>query len=190
MTESEIIKQCKSGDREAFNTLISNYNTQVINIAYGMLTDREDACDAAQEVFVKVYRSIGSFNEKSSFATWLYRITANTCSDFLRKRSRRSNVISLSGYGGEENKELDIEDENASVEDGLEMTERQTAVRKALGELKEEHRLMITMCDLQGMSYDQIADVMKIPTGTVKSRINRARQALKKILLEKRELFL
>ena len=76
MTEQEIIKKCKKGNREAFNVLFSRYQTQVINIAYSMLSDREDASDAAQEVFVKVYRSIQSFNEKSSFTTWLYRITA------------------------------------------------------------------------------------------------------------------
>lgn len=189
MTENDLIKKCKSGNREAFNALFSRYQTQVINIAYGMLSDREDACDAAQEVFVKVYKSIGSFNEQSSFTTWLYRITANTCSDFLRKRQRGGNVVSISGFT-EENKEFDIEDESASVEEGIELSERQAAVRKAISELKEEHRLIITMCDLEGMSYDQISEILKIPPGTVKSRINRARAALKKNLLEKRELFL
>lgn len=189
MTENEIIQKCKKGSREAFNVLFSRYQSQVINIAYSMLSDREDAYDAAQEVFVKVYKSIGSFNEQSSFATWLYRITANTCSDFLRKRQRSGNVVSISGYT-EENKEFDIEDENASVETGLELSERQAAVRQAISELKEEHRLIITMCDLQDMSYDQIAEVLKIPPGTVKSRINRARGALRKILEKKKELFL
>lgn len=189
MTEQDLIKKCKKGNREAFNALFSRYQTQVINIAYSMLSDREDASDAAQEVFVKVYRSIQSFNEQSSFTTWLYRITANTCSDFLRKRQRSGNVVSISSYT-DENKEFDIEDENASVEEGIELSEKQAAVRKAISELKEEHRIIITMCDIEGMGYDQIAEILKIPPGTVKSRINRARNALKKNLLQKRELFL
>ena len=189
MTENEIIQKCKKGSREAFNELFSRYQSQVINIAYGMLSDREDAYDAAQEVFVKVYKSINSFGEQSSFTTWLYRITANTCSDFLRKRQRSANVVSMSTYT-EENKEFDIEDENASVESGIELSERQAAVRKAISELKEEHRLIITMCDLQGMSYDEIAAVLKLPPGTVKSRINRARNALRAILSDRKELFM
>lgn len=189
MTENELIKQCKKGSRDAFNDLVSRCQTQVINIAYSMLSDREDAYDAAQEVFVKVYKSIASFNEQSSFTTWLYRITANTCSDFLRKRQRNGNVISISSFT-DENKEFDIEDENASVEDGVELSERQAAVRRAISELKEEHRIIITMCDLEGMGYEQIAEILKIPQGTVKSRINRARNALRKNLMKNRELFL
>lgn len=189
MTESEIIERCKKGERDAFNMLFSKYQSQVVNIAFGLLSDREDAFDAAQEVFVKVYKSIKNFNGQSSFTTWLYRITANTCSDFLRKRQRGGSVISLN-TSVEENKDFDIEDESASVDAGIEQTERQTAVRNAIRELSEEHRLVITMCDLQDMSYEEIASVLKIPPGTVKSRINRARSALKKKLSEKRELFL
>ena len=189
MTENDLIKKCKKGNREAFNVLFSRYQSHVINIAYGMLSNREDAYDAAQEVFVKVYRSIESFREQSSFATWLYRITANVCSDILRKRQKSGNIVSISGYT-DENKEFDIEDESASVEENMELSERQAAVRKAISALKEEHRIIITLCDLQGMSYDEIAETLKIPPGTVKSRINRARSALKKNLTEKRELFL
>lgn len=189
MTEQDLIKKCKKGNREAFNVLFSRYQSQVFNIAYSMLSDREDASDAAQEVFVKVYRSIQSFNEKSSFTTWLYRITANTCSDFLRKRQRSGNIMSINSYT-DEDKEFDIEDESASVERGIELSERQAAVRKAISELKDEHRIIITLCDIEGLGYDKISEILKIPPGTVKSRINRARSALKKNLLEKRELFL
>ena len=189
MTENDLIRKCKKGNREAFNALFSRYQSQVINIAYGMLSDREDACDAAQEVFVKVYKSISSFNEKSSFSTWLYRITANTCSDFLRKRQRGGNVISIN-TSSDESGDFDIEDESPSVDEKMELSERQAAVRAAISELKEEHRIIITLCDIEGLGYDEIASILKIPSGTVKSRINRARSALKKILMKNRELFL
>lgn len=189
LTENDLIRKCKKGNREAFNALFSRYQSQVINIAYGMLSDREDACDAAQEVFVKVYKSISSFNEKSSFSTWLYRITANTCSDFLRKRQRGGNVISIN-TSSDESGDFDIEDESPSVDEKMELSERQAAVRAAISELKEEHRIIITLCDIEGLGYDEIASILKIPSGTVKSRINRARSALKKILMKNRELFL
>ena len=107
----------------------------------------------------------------------------------MRKRQRSGNVVSISTYT-DENKEFDIEDENASVEEGIELSEKQAAVRKAISELKEEHRIIITMCDIEGLGYDQISEILKIPPGTVKSRINRARNALRKNLLGKRELFL
>ena len=188
MTENDLIKKCKKGSREAFNILFSRYQSQVVNIAYSMLSDREDAFDAAQEVFVRVYKNIESFKGQSSFATWLYRITSNVCSDILRKRQRDTNVISLNQFT-DENKDIDIKDDSPTVEENMELSERQAAVRGAINELKEEYRVVITLCDIEGMSYDEISDMLNIPTGTVKSRINRARNALKKNLMEKRELF-
>lgn len=188
MTENDLIKKCKQGNREAFNKLFSSYQQQVINIAYGMLSDREDAFDAAQEVFVRVYKNIGSFKEESSFTTWIYRITSNVCSDILRKRQRSAKVVSINQMS-EENKETDIPDTSPTPEENAFLNERQRAVREAISELREEYRVIITLCDIEEMSYDDIADILKLPKGTVKSRINRARTALKKNLEKKRELF-
>lgn len=188
MTENDLIQKCKKGSREAFNILFSRYQSQVINTAYGMLSDKEDACDAAQEVFIRVYKNIDSFKEQSSFTTWLYRITVNVCSDILRKRQRNSDIISINSFT-DDNKDFDIPDESPTVEENMELSERQAAVRKAISELKEEYRTVITLCDVEGMSYENIAEVLNIPHGTVKSRINRARNALKKKLMKKRELF-
>ena len=188
MTENDLIKKCKKGNREAFNKLFETYQSQVINIAYSMLSDREDAYDAAQEVFVRVYRNINSFKEEASFNTWLYRIITNVCSDILRKRQKGSKVVSISQMS-EENSDIDIPDEAPTPEESMELTERQAVVREAISQLREEYRVIITMCDIEGMSYDDIAEMLKVPKGTVKSRINRARNSLKKILIEKRELF-
>lgn len=188
MTENDLIKQCKKGSREAFNELFTQYQSQVINIAYGMLSDREDASDAAQEVFVRVYKSIESFKEQSSFTTWLYRITTNICSDILRKRQKNANVTSINQVI-DEKKDLDIKDEAPTPEENVELSEKLRVVREAISELREEYKVVITLCDMEGMSYDEIADILKIPSGTVKSRISRARNALKKKLIDKRELF-
>ena len=189
MTENDLIKKCKKGNREAFNILVTRYQSQVINIAYGMLSDQEDAYDAAQEVFVRVYKGIESFKEQASFTTWLYRITTNVCSDILRKRQKSSNVLSIN-QEYEDNKDIELADTAPTPEESMEIGERQKAVRDAISSLREEYRIVITLCDIEGMSYDEIAQVLKVPPGTVKSRINRARNSLKKILYQKRELFL
>lgn len=188
MTENELIRKCKKGNREAFNKLFETYQQHVINVAYGMLSDREDALDAAQEVFVRVYKNIESFKEQSSFTTWLYRIIANVCADILRKRQRHSKVVSMDSMT-EDDREHDLPDTAPTPEESVYMTERQRAVREAINNLREEYRVIITLCDIEQMSYDDIAEMLKIPKGTVKSRINRARNALKKNLEEKRELF-
>lgn len=188
LTENELIKKCKKGDREAFNRLFEIYQSQVVNIAYGMLSDREDAYDASQEVFVRVYKNIGSFKEEASFNTWLYRIIANVCSDILRKRQKNSKVISISNMSDEEN-DMELPDDAPTPEENMELTERQRIVKNAISQLRDEYRIVITMCDIEDMSYDAIANMLGVPKGTVKSRINRARNALKKILIEKRELF-
>lgn len=184
-----MIKRCKNGDRDAFNELFEQYQSKVINIAYGMLSDRDDATDAAQEVFIKVYRNIASFKENSSLSTWIYRITSNVCNDFLRKRMRSASTVSIS-TGFDDDKEMDIPDNSPLPEEYAEHNEAQRAVRKAISELSDEYREIITLYDVHDMSYENISAVLKCPVGTVKSRLNRARSALKKKLSESMELFL
>lgn len=191
MPESELIKRCRKGDRDAFNELVEIYQSRVINIAYSMLSDREDAYDAAQEAFVKIYRNIGGFKGKSSLSTWIYRIVLNVCNDALRKRQRSAVTVSLSAPSQEDDeKDMEITDDAPSPEELLELSERQRAVRLAISELSAEYKEIITLSDIEGLSYEEMANILKCPIGTVKSRLNRARNALKKKLLKKRELFL
>ena len=189
LPETELIKRCKDGDRNAFNELFAMYENKVINIAYGMLSDREDAYDAAQEVFIKVYKNIASFKENSSLSTWIYRITSNTCNDILRKRQRSVGTVSINSTYDEEEKDMELKDTAPTPAEFAEMTETQRAVREAINELSDEYREVITLCDIEDLSYDEISGIINCPVGTVKSRINRARNALKKKLSEKRELF-
>lgn len=188
MTEQELISKCKSGDRDAFNVLMEKYQKQVFNIAYGMLSDYEDASDAAQEVFIKIYKSIASFKGESSFVTWMYRICSNVCNDILRKRQRRGISVSLDSED-EKDSNLQIPSEAPTPEETVEMNERQKAVREAINNLPTEYREIIIYSDMQQLSYDEIALILKCPKGTVKSRLNRARNALRKKLSSKRELF-
>lgn len=184
MPENDIVKRCKNGDRDAFNELIAMYQSQVVNMSYSMLSSREDALDAAQEVFVRVYRGIGSFKEKSSFSTWLYRIITNVCSDFLRKRRRTPNTVSINASYDDEDKATDIPDTSPTPEEHAQLDERRRALYAALDELKEEYRVVITLFDIEGLSYEEIARITRVPVGTIKSRLNRARSALKKNLTE------
>ena len=189
MPEKNLIKRCKNGDRDAFNELFGMYESKVINIAYGMLSDRDDAYDAAQEVFIKVYKNIASFKENSSLSTWIYRITANTCNDFLRKRQKQSASVSISIVSDEEH-DMDIPDTAPMPDEYAELNEAQKALREAISQLNDEYREIITLYDVEDLSYERIAAILSCPVGTVKSRLNRARKNLKKILSEKRELFL
>ena len=191
MGEKELLKKCRQGDRDAFNILVQTYQRQVINLAYGMLSDTEDATDAAQEVFIKVYRNIDRFEGKSSLSTWIYRITSNVCKDFLRKRTRTIQSISIyESSEDDDDRPMEIKDSSPTPQEHMEITETQREVRKALDELPEEYKSVIVMYDLEGLSYDEISNVLQCPVGTIKSRLNRARKALKKNLSEKRELFL
>lgn len=187
--DSELIRLCKTGDRNAFNELVQAYQAKVINIAYGMLSDADDASDAAQEVFIKVYRSIGNFKEQSSFSTWIYRITANVCTDFLRKKSRHINTLSINAHMGDDEHEFDIKDDSHTPDEQLEISETQREVRNAIAVLKDEYKAVLTLCDIEGLAYDKTADILNVPIGTVKSRLSRARGALKKELLKNRNFF-
>ena len=188
MTDQEMIALCRNGDREAFNALVLKYQKQVFNIAYGMLSDYEDASDAAQDVFIKVYRSIASFRGQSSFSTWLYRICSNVCNDMLRKRQRRGISISLDN-DEEDNPASHLPSEEPTPAERLEESERSRAVREAINGLRKEYREIIVFSDMEHLSYEEIAKILRCPVGTVKSRLNRARNALRKKLSEKRELF-
>lgn len=187
MTDREIAERIKKGDSEAFDELVGIYAKKIINTAYSLLYDAEEAQDAAQEVFIKVYKNIHSFRGESSLSTWIYRITRNVCCDILRKR--RDTVISLDTED-EDGKKTDIADSAPGPSESLETNERNEYLRRAIASLDEKHKMVITLFDLEGLSYEEIAEVMKCPVGTVKSRLYRARDALRKILEENRELFM
>ena len=188
MSEKELVNLLKKGDRDAFNILIEQYQGKVYNIAVGMLNDQEDALDASQEVFINIYRGVGSFKENSSLSTWIYRVCANVCKDFLRKRMRKANVISLDSKT-DDDEPMQIPDDAPTPERISEQTELQRRVREAMDQLSNEYKEVLVLCDIEGLSYEEISKILKIPEGTVKSRINRARQALRKKISENRELF-
>jgi RNA polymerase sigma-70 factor (ECF subfamily) len=184
------VRLALGGDLGAFESLVTKYEKMVFSISYRMLLDREAAQDVAQETFLKAFRALPSFKGGSKFATWIYRIAANACIDLLRKRSGYSEV-SLDTQAEDEDGAragLAVPDGAADVEAVIEGKELRRLVREAVEALPDAHRAIIVMRDFQDMEYGEIAGVLGCPEGTVKSRINRARRRLRRILLEKREL--
>ena len=189
MTDNEIIKLCRTGDRDAFNLLMQKHQDRVFGMAYSLLSDYEDAKDASQEVFIKVYKSIASFKGQSEFTTWLYVICRNVCNDILRKRQKNRNIVFSLDDDSDNNPVNEIKSDEPSPEEQVELSETQKAVWDAINSLKLEHKEILIYSDIQHLSYEEIAHIIKCPVGTVKSRLNRARIALRKKLSDKRELF-
>lgn len=179
--EIKIIRKAQKGDTSAFEELVLAHEAFVYNLALRSLRSQEDAQDAAQEVFIKAWTSLGSFRGDSKFSVWLYRITGNVCTDILRKR--KGEVISLTFTDGDgSDTELDIPDTGPLPHEALEQKERSAALMKALDALPMDYRRVLLLRESGGMSYDEIALALSLDIGTVKSRIFRARKKLCEIL--------
>lgn len=187
MNERELVQKSANGDTHAFEELIAPYQQGIINYAYTMFKSREDAFDMAQETLIKAFVSISAFGGQSSFKTWLYKIATNVCLDEIRRRKRRIKTQSLVP-DGENEAETEIADESTSPETLAQKNELKKAVLDAIGELEAEYRTVLSLRELAGMDYGEIARVMSLPLGTVKSRISRARGQLREKLSEFREL--
>lgn len=192
--ENELIltEKSKNGDVEAFSLLISAYEKKILNFTYRILSSKEDAEDVTQEVFVKAYRAIASFDNKSSFQTWIYKIAQNAALDFLRKQKRRGGKKNVSLYAEDEDGEYEIPiaDKKNEPYSELRKKEAQNALEKAMEELGADQKEVIVLRDIQGFGYDEIAEITGENLGTVKSRISRARLLLRKKLEKNKELFI
>lgn len=189
MAEKELIARAKAGDQDAFGQLVLAHQNKVYTICVHMVTDREEAADLAQEAFLKAWRSLSTFQEESSFATWMHRLTTNVCLDFLRKQIRRQNISTAVSLDDEDSGWHEPADHSQDPQKHLEREERKQALTRALGELPEHHRQMLLMREVAGMSYQEIADALNADLGTIKSRISRARERLRKILLRDGNFF-
>lgn len=181
-----IIKLAASGNERAFEQLVSIYEGTVYNMAMYMTKNHDDALDVSQEVFVKLWQSLPSFRGECSMKSYIMKLTRNAALDLKRKRSRRqSTSLTVENDRGEE-VEMDIPDTSveSNPEEAYLRAERIQKVREGIMKLDDEQRQMIVMRDMNGMSYADIAKALGMNEGTVKSRLNRARSALKKILTD------
>jgi RNA polymerase sigma-70 factor (ECF subfamily) len=177
MDEKELIRRSQAGDGEAFGVLAERYKGKVFSLAYGFTRDRASADDLAQEVLIKAYFSLPKFKAKSEFGTWLYRISVNHAKDFLRKNKRRQKEISIEDVG-----EPALTAENKSLEEKRVEEGRREIVRAALACLPEKYRVILTLRDIDGLSYEDISGILKLSPGTVDSRLHRARRKLREKL--------
>lgn len=188
--EGAIIERCKQGDLSAFDDLVRRYEKQVYNFAYRMTGNYDDASDIASDAFVKVYNAIETFRGDAHFTTWLFRIVTNLYLD-ERKRSKAHMNIPLDEYIDLEESSVtrQVEDPSPSPLELIECAERSDTLERTINMLPEYQRIMIHLYHSQGQSYEEIAEIVGLPIGTVKSRLNRARLALKEKLEPARELF-
>ncbi len=177
--ETQLIEKAKQGDVDAFEELISTYQRMIYNYCYRMSGNLHDAEDLTQEVFIKVYKSLRKFKGKSQFSTWIYRIAHNTCVDRHRKkRPTDDNMIFLDN----EKEYRTLISDSYIPEEELLSKEKQDIIQKCIDSLKPEYRSVIILRDIQNYSYKEIATILDIPLGTVKSYISRGRSALRESL--------
>lgn len=182
MDDKHILAQARRGELDAFEELVRRYEKRVYAIALRSAGSPEDAADITQDVFLRAWRSIESFRGDSGFSTWLFRITMNICVDHARHRQTQPQTMALTN---DEDEERPIHDTSPTPEEHLDNSELGRELAAALDEVSEEHRRIVLLRDVSGMSYTEIAEILEISEGTVKSRLARARIALRKVLLKR-----
>jgi RNA polymerase sigma-70 factor (ECF subfamily) len=166
--ERDLINRSRAGEIEAFDLLVRLHQDRIYNLAYRITGNREDASDAAQDAFVRAYQALPRYREDAAFSTWLYRIATNAALDLVRRRPA-SPPVELSA-------EYRAPDDPEAAANRREVTRR---VHAALGHLTVEYRTAVVLRDLQGLAYDEIARILQVPLGTVRSRLARGREAMR-----------
>ncbi len=171
-----LVKRAKSGDYRAFDLLVLKYQSRLISTAFKFVKDVQIAEDIVQDSFIKAFNALESFREDSSFYTWIYRITVNTSKNFLVSKKRKSELLN-SDLSEEASYEIEPV-ETYSPEDLLQATQLKKVITETIDQLGEDTRTALTLRELDGLSYEQIADVVNCPVGTVRSRIFRGREVI------------
>ena len=171
-----LVKRAKSGDYQAFDLLVLKYQSRLISTAFKFVKDVQIAEDIVQDSFIKAFKALESFREDSSFYTWIYRITVNTSKNFLVSKKRKSELLN-SDLSEEASYEIEPV-ETYSPEDLLQATQLKKVITETIDQLGEDTRTALTLRELDGLSYEQIADVVNCPVGTVRSRIFRGREVI------------
>jgi RNA polymerase sigma-70 factor (ECF subfamily) len=184
--DAKLIKAFKGGDKAAFDKLVLKHKNKLFNLCYRFLGDYQEANDSAQETFIKVYESLKKFRFQSAFSTWLYRIAVNTCKNKLKSSAYRQKkrMVSLDNPGSPDKSQpaMEIQDETYSPVKELEKKERMRMVQEAIDTLPTEQKAVVTLRDIEGLSYEEIVEITGFNLGTVKSRLARARLDLRKKL--------
>jgi len=186
--DSAIVEKAAKGDMEAFEALVTAYEKKLYNLAYRLVSDREDALDIVQEVFLKVYQALPDFRGDSQFSTWVYRVCVNTCLDHLRK-DKKATVYSLDAplEFGDSQVQRQVEDPDTNIEDAVEFKSTGEEILDIVNDLDPHYRAALILCDVQDYSYKEISEILGISLGTVKSRIHRARNLVRRLYNEEQK---
>lgn len=185
--DSILVEKSRAGDVAAFEELVKRYEKKIYTLAYRYSGNYDDANDIAQDAFIKAYRSMPSFKGEASFATWLYKITVNVCRDEFRKKIRHNN-LSLDEAIQPHRETPIFAATKLSPQEYAEREDLKDFVKRCLKSLSSDHRLILILREIYGMSYNELASCMECPMNTVKARLHQARQALKKKIMDRREL--
>lgn len=180
--EEKYLDLAVKGDAAAFGELVGAYEKLIYNIAYSAVSNPDDAYDLSQEIFLKAWTAIGKFRGESSFSTWLHRIAYNASYDFLKEKGKLSSISIHEYADSDDGCEISLADTSPGPDKILEEKELRSAIAKAVEALEPEYRTVVLLRDMEGFSYEEIAQIAGINIGTVKSRINRARNKLCDIL--------
>ncbi len=186
--ETRLVRRLRDREERAFREMVDEYGDRVFNLTYRMLGSREEAEDLAQEVFITVFKSIDTFRGDSKFSTWLYRITANHCKNrikYLARRHERGKAeLDERAEGAADGPSLASPRPSPRPDLQMEGAEMERVLQEAIAELEEEQRILVILRDVEDLSYEEICAITELPEGTVKSRLHRARLALRKKLLK------
>src|SRR5262245_52716712 len=183
--EALFVARLQANEDAAYDELVRTYSASLFHVAYRMLGDSAEASDAVQEIFLKVFRNIGGFKGEAALKTWVFRIGFSEILNRLRwwRRRHRFATMSLDEQPNGSSAGLSLPSPSPSPEQLLQSKEQETAIQQALGRISKDHRSIIVLRDIEGFSYNEIADVLGVSIGTVKSRLARARSDLKKSLM-------
>ena len=182
--DAELIKAFQAGEKAAFDELVLSHKDKVYNLCYWFIGDYQEANDLAQDVFLKVFKALKNFRFEAAFSTWIYRITVNTCKNRLSSLQYRlkKKFIHLNHTEAESNPGVQIADESSSPEIELGKKEKMKLIKAAINSLPPNKKTVVVLRDIEGMSYEKISAVTQLNLGTVKSKLARARQDLRKML--------
>ena len=186
LEDAALIKAFQAGDERVFDELVLRYQDQIFNLCYRFFGDHQEANDSAQDIFLKVYRSLNKFRFESSFSTWIYRIAVNTSKNRIKsleyRFKRQLRRFDHHESGNKDNSSIDIADDSRSPVVEIEKKERLLIIQKAINTLPEAKKTMVLLRDIEGLSYAEIAQITGFNLGTVKSKLARARSDLRKKL--------
>lgn len=182
MQDELLIRRAQSGDEGAFEQLLLAHQKGVYNLCLRMAGNPDDALDLSQEAFIRAWRALGQYQFDAAFSTWLFRLTSNVCIDFLRRQKRQQHMSLTVTDDDEPGEEFTLPDPAPGPEEQAVHNERRQAVARAMAALPEDYRAVMQLRAVEELSYEQIAEILDIKVGTVKSRLARARTQLRKIL--------